>query len=294
MGKGNKYNGKQIFATMLIIVLLGISGCKNNENKNEGREEEPVQTEQTVIPTDAAQVNAEDVKNFEDLVQETDNIEDLYDYIDANAEGATVEDWEEWMNGLLDFGSENADYNRFHKYRKNMSKEMSSFVELMSAEQKRPSVNEEGIQLTLGEILDRCIAFEKHMKSYRNGNTYTTIYPKYCQLLNAAITGAYDGIDKKTNEYLEEDGKHIMETAINEYKRIRKENPDSKTADILENYLETLQKNHKIMNQEVEDFYQNLYIEIDDEFQKNNVTGDIGYGKRIFIHLKECREEQIS
>ena len=213
-----------------------------------------------------ADENTNTTENFGDLLNVTDDIEELYAYIEKNAENATTEDWNEWVNGIVKFGGENADYGRLQEYRGKMSKEMQSFVELMSAEQTRPAFNEEGIQLTLAEILERCIAIEEHIQTFGKGSTYSILYPKYCQLMNVAVTGGYDGVDVVTNEYLEEDKQHIRTNVIEEYKRVIKNHPNTETADILEEYVEELRETNHAVTSKIEKFYENIYQEIDDEF----------------------------
>lgn len=260
-------------AMMAAVLMIGATGCKSNTNvqekdnnlENQTGKQIENQTGTSDTSGNVVTVGSKENETFADLLEKTNDIEELYTYIENNAEGATKEEWDEWIRGITNFGEGDAEYDRFQEYRGNMSEEMKSFVELMSAEQARPSFNEEGNQLTLGEILERCIAIEQHMTAYGKGDTYSILYPKYCQLINAAITGGYDGLNIETNEYLEKDKKHIRTNVIEEYERTIKDNPDSETADILEDYVKVLKENDNIVNKNVEKFYGNIYEEVDEK-----------------------------
>lgn len=242
-------------AALTTVLMLGTTGCKSNTN---------AQGKSSTVENQAG--NQIEKETFAELLEKTDDIEELYTYIENNAEGATKEEWSEWIKGVVDFSKDDVEYDRFQKYMGSMSEEMKSFVELMSAEQTRPSFNEEGVQLTLGEILERCIAIEQHIADYGQGDTYSILYHKYCQLMNIAITGGYDGVDIETNEYLEEDKQHIETSAIEEYKRVISDYPDSQTADILDDYLDILEKNENVVNQKVEKYYEDIYQKIGERF----------------------------
>ena len=237
---------------------------KKNQTANPNRSQTTNQPNNQGKTTTGATTNN---TGLGDLTTGTEDIEDVYAYIEKNNKNATKEDWTNWVGTIIKLGGENADYKRLQKYKGNMSKEMQSFVELMAVEQTRPSFNEEGIQLTLGEMLDRCIAIENHIKKYGKGDTYQVLYPKYRQLMHMAVTGGYDGIDVVSNQYLTEDKQHIQKNALEEYKRVIKSYPNTETADILEEYLEELKENGNIVNQRIERFYEKIDQEIDDEFE---------------------------
>lgn len=260
------------FAVLVIVFMIGTTSCKSNTSaqdksiQNQAGKQMEDKAEISKVSPDVMTGDTKEKENFSDLLERTDDIEELYAYIEDNAEGATKEEWEEWITGVAGFGESDTEYGRFQEYRGEMSEEMKSFIELMSAEQLRPSFDEEGIQLTLGEILDRCIAMEQHIEFYGEGDTYSILYPKYCQLVNTAITGGYDEVDLETNEYLEDDKKHIRTNIIEEYEWTMKDNPDTRTAEILKDYLEILKENDNIVNENIEKFYNNIYNEIDEKF----------------------------
>lgn len=241
---------------------------KKNQTANPNRSQTTNQSNNQGNTTAGTTTNGTGNHNgLGDLATGTEDIEDVYAEIEKNNKNATKEDWTNWVGTIIKLGGENADYKRLQKYKGNMSKEMQSFVELMAVEQTRPSFNEEGIQLTLGEMLDRCIAIENHIRMYGKGDTYQVLYPKYRQLMRMAVTGGYDGIDVVSNQYLTEDKQHIQKNALEEYKRVMKSYPNTETADILEEYLEELKENGNIVNQRIERFYEEIDQEIDDEFE---------------------------
>lgn len=241
---------------------------KKNQTANPNRSQTTNQPNNQGNTTAGAMTNGTGNHNgLGDLTTGTEDIEDVYAEIERNNKNATKEDWNNWVGTIVKLEGENADYKRLQKYKGNMSKEMQSFVELMAVEQTRPSFNEEGIQLTLGEMLDRCIAIENHIRMYGKGDTYQVLYPKYRQLMRMAVTGGYDGIDVVSNQYLTEDKQHIQKNALEEYKRVIKSYPNTETADILEEYLEELKENGNIVNQRIERFYEEIDQEIDDEFE---------------------------
>ena len=135
------------------------------------------------------------------------------------------------------------------------TKEAEDYSTLLALEEEKPATTEEGIQITLSELLDRCLKYEEHMQKYPEGSTYRDAYYNYKTLITAAVTGGYHEEPETMNYYVNVDGEHLDGHAIDEYTNFSTVNPNTLTAEILTDYMKLIEENKKELNEQVTGFY---------------------------------------
>ena len=128
---------------------------------------------------------------FKSLVSQTSEEDDIYRFMEQNIQGATPEEADQMIFGLLEYkkGASSIDYVRLEKLKGSTSESMQAFLELMQIDETDPAFTEEGIQITLNELLNRCETFEKYMMDYPESVPIKYAYRQYYYLMTAAITG---------------------------------------------------------------------------------------------------------
>ena len=163
-------------------------------------------------------------------------------------------------NGIIGFsGHDDIDYSRLNLYNECYSPEMQSYLNLMEMEQMTPSITEDGIQITLADLLNRSQMYEEHLANYSGGITENRAYEQYYKLVNAAITGGYDGQDDSTYYYrnMDSDGQ-VDGHAYDAYSRYLEDQGTGYTADIVRDYMNILENNNNEFGDDVKSFFSNL------------------------------------
>lgn len=261
----NKY---LVVIMMLILTFssLTLAACGTTDKSND----EMVQSEEDPTLGDSDQNTGDEtgdvMGDFRNMLSTSTNPEDLYSFYDTNAATRKPEELDEIIGGIFGMVSPHSDvdFTRLSSQSDYMSDEMRNYVGFMSQDQESPFVDDEGIHASLDELLEHCYTLETHMDAYPNGVTYPYAYEKYGQLLNTAVTGGFSEADGVSNNYVSSDNENAVDDhAVTSYATFIEKYPDSKTAKILTEYMQLLTDNNKEMNDDVKEFYRNVFGRVD-------------------------------
>ena len=158
------------------------------------------------------------------------------------------------------------DYSEILKHREYISPEVVDYLEIMEEETKNRYTYGGEIEISLEELLNRSLKAENYLARNNDSASSNKIYELYIQYINGAILGT-------GNPYvLANEGTSIIKDEIlNEYKTFATINKDSRTSEILQEYINILEDNNNEMDSaEVLEFYDNRYSNIKYKF------GDLG------------------
>ena len=266
-----KKNVMKVAGTIL-VASLALTACGRKNNNNNANNQSQAQTEQSSSTEEQSQGTGNGTGTMEDyqtLLSAGNNDEDIYGFFDENMGNFEQGDVDTMMSGFFgrfdDIGQ--VDFNRLSVHSDAMSPEMKDFVELMMTEQGSPSITEEGIQLTLIDLLDRCKIYEDFLQRYPNGQNYQYAYDQYERMLTNAISGGYDGESTSTHYYMDTENEgQIDPLAIDAYKTFIESNPDSITARVVSDYVTEMSQNKNQINDTANTYYQGLGEKIKGHF----------------------------
>lgn len=135
------------------------------------------------------------------------------------------------------------------------SDELKSYFRIWNNEVENETTDGAKLNISVDKILQRAMEIEKHIDKFPEGKTRTRLEDLYETYMSMAIKGLHG------NQYIyAQDGDSTLKKEVLEaYKEIIRENPDSRTAKILQNYIEELEKDE--MNLDGENtlyFYDNV------------------------------------
>ncbi len=275
-----------LFAILSLCVLLngcdrvnkkgsefgdGVYDIEANEilNTNEIPKENKTPEANTLLKANANPEADTMITKYNQLLQQTLNVETVYQFIEDNIDKATPKEAQQLILGLFGYLNDvrQVDYERLEHISDSLPEDVKEFVVIMKKETKKPAIIEGDIKISLTDLLLRCQELENHMDKYEEGLTYTYTKNLYFEELAAAITGGYDKVNKKPNLYLNVDKVHIEEKAYNEYVSFLKAHKDTQTSDVVERYIRILDENNKVVNENVTDFYKAIYKTIKEELE---------------------------
>lgn len=281
---------------MLSLAAFGLAGCGNGVNKTQddnvitddtanqdeaglGADDADVTDDTTANTTDdttsdVVGTQGSVLDSYNTVLQSAGNQDDVYNYINENISGATAEEADQMVAGLIGYtGMPTAvDYSKLEAHKSYLSDEMGQFIDLMKQEQEKPSITTgEGDKPSVTELLNRASAFEKLMNDYPEGTTNQYAYQMYEQIMNSAITGGYDAKSKTANSYLD-NGTTLGESYLNEYNDfVGGEQAGTKTAGIVSDYVGMFDKDSKV-NDKITAYYENFKTNLKDAFTGTNTT----------------------
>ncbi len=261
---------KYQLGALLGICAMFTGACEKNENTD-------ISTEQIQQNLEVGNIRCEDDgRTCENLLQEyyallitTENVEDVYRFLESHISHAGEKDADQLVNGLTGYLADidKVDYIRLLRQKEYLSKEMWEYLELMKREQEKPAIREGRIEVALEELLLRAKDFEFHAGKYPEGVTFSYAYEKYSELLDGAVTGFYDGESDWSNNYLDIDMVHIEKEAVRIYRKFMEEYPHTNTAAILQEYVNLLEKNKYIFTKQIKFFYERMDMVIKRNFR---------------------------
>lgn len=154
------------------------------------------------------------------------------------------------------------DYSILLKYKEYISKEVVEYLEMVNLETKDRFTYGEKIEIPIKNLLNRALISEKYLLSNKKSRLLNKTYDLYVKYINGIILGT-------GNPYVfaNEGSSVIREDILNEYKTFIKDNEDSRTAELLRNYVTILENNKNEMDApEVLEFYDNVDSIIKDKF----------------------------
>lgn len=155
------------------------------------------------------------------------------------------------------------DYGEILKYKEYITTGVKDYLEIMEIETKNRFTYGEEIEISLKDLLNRVITAENYLVSNKGSKSSNKIYNLYVEYMDGVILGA-------GNPYvLANEGTSIIKNEIlNEYKTFVNNNKDSRTTEVLQEYINTLENNDNDMDApELIEFYDNRYSNIKEKFR---------------------------
>ena len=255
-----------ILITISIFIVFTLTSC-NNPKEEEKPIEIPKEDIEEIVDTLSKEEQDKIMNEYYQLVTEKTNIEDIVYFIDENIEKIDKENAETMVISLEDLLSSRRtsmeeDYALLSKYKEYVSNEIKSYLNLLEEETRNIFTDGEKLNIKSEEILDRALAAEKHLQEFPKGKKTDIIYDLYMEYIKASIVGT-------GNQYIfaEEGSSTIKKEYLDIYKTYIENNKDTKTANILLQYIDLLEKNQNNMNrEEVIRFYDDLELVIREQF----------------------------
>ncbi|MDR7871132.1 MAG: hypothetical protein RIN55_09750 [Tissierellaceae bacterium] len=261
-----------VLLVLSISIMFSLMAC-NNSNEQGKDTINPSEIKDKVKDKVDSLLSKEDqdlvMNKYYKLLTENKTIDDISNFVDENIEGLDKENIETMIVSLGDYLSNTdssvyEDYSLLNQYKDYVSDEMKSYLSLIERETSNLFTDGEELNVDISEVINRAIEAEKHLEKFPKGKIYNKIYDLYSGYIKGAILGA-------GNPYIfAEDGSTIIrEEYIDKYKSITEDNKDSRTAEILSQYVNLLEKENRDLNSnQVNEFYDKLDILIEDSFLK--------------------------
>ncbi len=257
-----------------IIILFTLVACNRSNEEGDKPTVNPAEIKDQVKDKVNNILSKEDqdsvMSRYYGILAENMLVEDISSFIDDNIEGLSKENIELMIVGLEDYLSTKDssmldDYGLLNKYKGYVSDEMKSYLELLDQETNNIFTDGERLNIDIEEIMSRAIDAEKHLDKFPKGKIYNKIYDLYVEYIKGSILGT-------GNPYIfAEDGTtSIKQENLDKYKTIIENNKNSRTSEILSQYVDLLEKGNSDLNSiKVNEFYDKLDIIIEDAFINN-------------------------
>lgn len=299
---------KKIAVTTAVTcaVALSISACgkKNKVNENQ----DPLTGQDTSQSTEATEGNGGTgetgetggngegdgegdggFSQFDAMINdEGTDPNNIMDYINTNIVSAGAADVERFFSGILSFGDDirDIDFAGLNDSRQYMPEDMVAFMDLMKLEGEAPSMamsdeeNRKVINMTLSEMLERALLFEKHLEKYPNHVTTDAASRLYEEIATNAISGGYNSEQGISHYYKGDTDNVVDKEALQYYRRFADANPDSNLGKVVKEYINVLESNQFQINGAMEDFYMGLHgrFNMRNQGGTGNGTGTGGTG----------------
>lgn len=261
---------KLLLVVLSISIIFTLIGC-NSTNEEDKVTINPSEIKDKVKDKVDTLFSKEDqdlvMNKYYKLLTENKTVGDISNFMDENISGLNKENIETMVVSLEDYlsttdSSVDEDYSLLYKYKDYVSAEMQSYLSVIERETRSIFTDGQSLNVDITEIMDRAIEAEKHLNKFPKGKIYNKIYELYGQYIKGALLGS-------GNPYIfAEDGSTVIkEEYLDKYNTIIEGNKDSKTAEILSQYVGLLEKENGDLNSHlVNEFYDKLDIIIGDIF----------------------------
>lgn len=223
-----------------------------------------------------------DFSDFDAMIgDEGTDPNNIMDYINTNIVSAGAADVERFFSGLLSFGNDirNIDFTGLNDSRQYMPEDMVAFMDLMKLENEAPSMamsdqeNRKVINMTLSEMLERALLFEKHLEKYPNHVTTDAASKLYEEIATNAISGGYNSAEGIKHYYKGDTDDVVDKESLQYYQKFADANPDSNLGKLVKEYITVLESNQFQINGAMEDFYMGLHGKLNVRNQNGTNTG---------------------
>lgn len=245
---------KIILLMISIIMIFSLTACKNKEVANESEEH---------IEEEVVQLSGEEqdeiMKEYYELLTERIPKIEITSFIDENIENLDKDKQELMIIALEEFllstdSTMEEDYTLLGEYKEYVSEEMKSYLNLLERETTNSFTDGEELKVDMNEVLDRALMAEQHIESFPGSKISNTILEIHREYIKASILGTGNPYI-----YAQEGSSIIKEEHLEQYKLFIENNKDTKTGNILKQYVDVLEQNNKDMNSEaINDFYDGL------------------------------------
>lgn len=114
------------------------------------------------------------------------------------------------------------------------------------------------VQAPLAVQLNEVMALELQLETEQDAADRAKTQTRYEELLIQSVTGGYDREQGTKNRYVRENGSVLDQQMADYYRDFINANGHSRTAEVLEKYLQVLEENNLTVSGPVLDFYEEL------------------------------------
>lgn len=205
-------------------------------------------------------------EDFTKLLASAKNINELYDFLDANIERVKDDEADTMVIGLLGFARDpmTLDQDRLDEYSNYTNPEVTEYIYMLDLELENPSRVNGKIVLSLDDMVGRAGEGEFYLQQYPDSPLYQEAYDLYYQWISDAITGGFDAQSGAANQFAGADG--TIPAADVEYLADFAEGNDSVNGQLIYEYAELLKANGNQINDAVKAFYAALPQKVKDMY----------------------------
>lgn len=264
---------KLIMSILCVTCCVSLASCGNNKKGNEGKDPLTGQTLEQSQETESTQEymnengTTNSMNDFDQVINDANDVGDVVTYVAGNLANATETEARRMFEGLFGYGDDirDIDYTKFDENRAYLTEDMIAFLELMKLEREAPSMvmsdteNRKVIGLTLSEMLERALLFEKHIEKYPDAISTEPASRMYEEIATHAISGGYDKTNGVAHYYQGQTADVIDQESLKYYQQFAEANAETRLGKIVQEYIGVLQQNNFQINENVENFYHGLY-----------------------------------
>ncbi len=297
--KKSMFKKVAVTTALTCAVALCVSACGKKDKVNDNQDPLTGQTSQSSESSqegsseggsgengdgtagDGSGSGSGDYSEFDAMIgDEGTDPNNIMDYINTNIVSAGAADVERFFSGILSFGDDirNIDFAGLNESRQYMPEDMVAFMDLMKLENEKPSMamsdeeNRKVINMTLSEMLERALLFEKHLEKFPNHLTTDAASKLYEEIATNAISGGYNSAEGTEHYYKGETDDVVDKESLQYYRKFADANPDSNLGKLVKEYITVLESNRFQINGAMEDFYMGLHGKLN--VRNQNGTGN--------------------
>ncbi len=146
----------------------------------------------------------------------------------------------------LDCSGENGfywkiDYEALKKaYASYLSDDLKAYLAIRAAESNKTFFDDGRLLIERSELADRILQAESYLTGYPSGHRRTEIQALYVDYMEQYIHGyRYDAVDERTMK--------LLPSVKRSYEQLVKQHPDTKTAQIVRDYMEEINQNQDVI-----------------------------------------------
>ncbi|HLS53603.1 MAG TPA: hypothetical protein VK031_06495 [Tissierellaceae bacterium] len=256
--------GKKLFYGIIIFsIIFSLTACLNPIEPGEPIISEHTDKLEFLSETEENQL----MEEYGRLLKTDRNKDEIIGFIEENIEKLTTKNASQMILSLGEYLEDNnypvyESYILLNKYKKYVSLEAKSYINIFFSEASNPYKSGDKVRINLEELTNRAIIAEDHLDIFSTGNTRDKIYNLYKSYVRGLI-------DHEENPYikLEENNYRLAKETIDTYGELIEKNKGYRTTNLLSDFIKILEENnYNIKSQEIKDFYQDLDLLLEEEF----------------------------
>lgn len=190
-------------------------------------------------------------EDFDKLLKDAKNVDQLYAFIDANIEGVKEDVADTMVLGLFDYAEDltKLSEDKLDEYSNFTSPAITDFIYMLDLELGEPAKKDGAIAISLDDLISRAGEGEFYLTQHPDSPVYKEAYSLYYQWISDAITGV---------EPTAENVAYMADFA---------EGNDSVNGRLIEEYVQLLAANGNQVNDAVKAFYAELPQKVEGMFK---------------------------
>lgn len=242
----------KLFFIMILSFSVFLTGCTKdmdvNENINKVKDIAGEKVKEIINEKLDENEQIQVLKDYYTFIQNRIDEDEILNFLKKNIEGMDEFRVDEMLldleNHLMVKGYDTKGIlQKIAPFLQNASDELRSYFRIWEVEVQEQVTDGEKLNLPVYKILDRALSVEEHIEKYPDGRTkekLKELYISYMKLSTQGLGNPYIFADEGEN--------HIKEEILDSYKGIIRDNPNSITAKVLEEYLSELEKDNMELN----------------------------------------------